>query len=138
MLTGFPSPLLTCVSYLVLIFQVEAYFHFDDQFTPLVDITVDVFDSDGNLAAWTGCSPSPCSITASLNDTSRDPYPFTTGDNLSRNRSAVLVADEAGNFSTTQCLLPTGCTLRSGSLTVLGDAENGTAVFSGARRFFSS
>ena len=79
---------------------------------------------------------SPCSITASLNDTSRDPYPFTTGDNLSRNRSAVLVADEAGNFSTTQCLLPTGCTLRSGSLTVLGDAENGTAVFQVRGRFF--
>ena len=64
-------------------------------------------------------------ITASLNDTSREPYPYTTGDNTVLNREAVLVA------STTYP--------RPGSLSRILSA--GTVVFPGASilvEFFTS
>jgi len=56
-------------------------------------------------------------ITASLNDTSREPYPFTINDNEILNRGPVLVASAS---------YP-----RAGSLSVV--QEDGIAVFSGAK-----
>ena len=86
-----------------------------DRLTPLDVLTVNVADG--------GCNPIMDSgvfgtIAATLNDTSRELYPYVVGNNSDTYRSAVLVAGETSEFP------------RSGSLSAA--FTSGVAEFSGA------
>ena len=86
-----------------------------DRLTPLDVLTVNVADG--------GCNPIMDSgvfgtIAATLNDTSREQYPYVVGNNRHTYRSAVLVAGETSEFP------------RPGSLTT--PFTTGAAQFSGA------
>jgi|MDSY01.1.fsa_nt_gb hypothetical protein len=86
-----------------------------DRLTPLDVFTMNLADGGCNPIMDSGAFGT---VVVTLNDTSRELYPYTVGDNSDTYRSAVLVAGTTSEFP------------RTGSLT--GFFEAGVSEFAGA------